>query len=1448
MKLKQTITTLWRTLGLLMFIALAGFLLRDTLIPRPQTGTELGSRDRWRETQNITMRRDQPEIKIATPPRSKTLANRIPAPGPHITVHSEALAKTGVAEYHAHGYLGAGVKVAIIDNQYAGLQARVAEGELPADLISKRFSSNGDIHETLTPGDGAHGVACAEIIHDIAPAAQLYLIQVENFAGSLAAVLDYLHSEGVDIVSISLSALAPGRDDGSGSLANSAVPLYAILDDARTNKGLLIVQSAGNYARQHYRGNFNDPDGDAWHTFTTPGTDDEKALPIYAQDEKPLTLYLSWHGENGSAPAQPGFRLYLYDENADEIQRPPQSQGDWPQEMDTLTFTPERGRSYYIKIQKQGTFTQPLQLDLFVKGDVIPLARHQVAAGSLAAPADSAAVLTVGAANVRNDTLLSYSSQGPTRDGRIKPDVTSYAYVSVASPDYDPRGFFGTSAATPHVAGMAAVLKSHPANAALTVAELQALLLRDAVDRGTPGKDNQWGAGIAQLPPLGITLQIISPTLDSAGELHTGSAATKIRVELAVRRSDGTPLAGLQPNDFAVKLAGQNGTPITARDNNGRYTLEVIFDRPLTAGPATLHVSAGGQEATQPQTIAPAPTDTLASAALTLYSDRNSYQSNTPLHIQASLSARRALGGAWVRAHITRPNGELDTMTLHDDGLHADGIAEDGIYGGTYTRTSTEGEYRIEVLASGQTSTGSAFEQRAQLQRTFVANADDSDSDGMPDNWEHSVGLHATLDDAHNDYDADGLINLHEYRHGSDPFDWDSDGDTLGDAQEVRGYYITDPNNVDSDGGGSDDAQERALGGNPRNPRDDEGARNMVYLPPVLRDHAPSPTAVNASVYQGDILWIATLDGLVRWDQSNDRYRKYTRVDGLADNRVYALAVAPDGALWCGTQQGVSVFDGSTWRSYSSADGLPHNHVRALSISAQGEVWIATPRGAAAFDGTVWRSYTPADSLIGADVYAVAVDKKARVWFGTRSGVSMLENQRWTSYRAPTGLTANWVNAILAAADGTLWFGTWGGGVSSLSPAGAWQTHTPQQGLAGSYIRGISQDRQGHIWTRSTQGISTWDGANWTTYALSDGDMNSIPAGTPYAVTLTEQGRQAYIAAAPLALEARIALQEQHYAWFARYPQRSSVTHTWTTYATSAPQTTPPAEGSVYALAVDGANHLWVGTDRGIGSFDGETWALLPPSDATDKRAVRALAIDGDNTLWAGRDGGGVLTVDTRAGHDPSNSLLNSHYIHALAVDADGSLWAGSGNGRGGISQWRDGRWASRSTESSLAGIYIKAIVRSPAGATQGMWFGGEHGLSHFDGAQWHTYPRAAVLNDAHVNALAAGQDGTIWVGTQTGLRYFDGQRWHSPATDDPTNSACISAIAIENAVSMWIGTCADGVIQRRGEHSTAKDWRSYTQRDGLASDKVFAVVIDQQGHKWFGTDAGLSEFTEKIP
>lgn len=83
----------------------------------------------------------------------------------------------------------------------------------------------------------------------------------------------------------------------------------------------------------------------------------------------------------------------------------------------------------------------------------------------------------------------------------------------------------------------------------------------------------------------------------------------------------------------------------------------------------------------------------------------------------------------------------------------------------------------------------------------------DTDSDGLPDNWELDNGFNIGANEAADDPDGDGLPNTGEYANNTDPHVADSDGDGLNDGFEVNTSF-TNPMLADTDGDGLTDSEE----------------------------------------------------------------------------------------------------------------------------------------------------------------------------------------------------------------------------------------------------------------------------------------------------------------------------------------------------------------------------------------------------------------------------------------------------------------------------------------------------------------------------------------------------------------------------------------------------------------------------------------------------------------
>jgi Subtilase family len=177
------------------------------------------------------------------------------------SIGGQGVAVTAAAGWHAAGYTGWGVKVAVIDGGFGGLAKRQAQGDLPRSIKRVDLCSPGGYEGPMAV---QHGTAVAEIVHEMAPGAELHLICAETLVG-LAKAAAYARANGISVINHSVSWFNTSRGDGSGGAATPD----AIVAATRA-AGILWVNSAGNRGQQHWSGTFTDADGDGWNEFA-PG-------------------------------------------------------------------------------------------------------------------------------------------------------------------------------------------------------------------------------------------------------------------------------------------------------------------------------------------------------------------------------------------------------------------------------------------------------------------------------------------------------------------------------------------------------------------------------------------------------------------------------------------------------------------------------------------------------------------------------------------------------------------------------------------------------------------------------------------------------------------------------------------------------------------------------------------------------------------------------------------------------------------------------------------------------------------------------------------------------------------------------------------------------------------------------------------------------------------------
>jgi hypothetical protein len=377
------------------------------------------------------------------------------------------LASLGVPAWRVAGCRGQGVKVAVLDTGFRGYHDFLGKA-LPAKVNAHSFRADGD----LEARDSQHGILCAEVVHALAPDAELLLAnwdgdRPEQFLDAVRWARD----QGARIVTCSV--VTPTWSDGEGG-----GPVHERLTRL-LGQDVLCFASAGNMAQRHWGGAFHDG-GDGWHEWA-PGHLDNVVQPFGGD---PVSVELFW-------PRGSDYELDVWDATTGRevgLSVPRRNGG---RTCAVVNVRPEPRHTYRVRVRRvEGRDTGRFHLVALGGGLELATAR-----GSIPFPGDGPEVIAVGAVS-ESGRRVSYSSCGPGSDGP-KPDLAAQVpFPSLARA----RPFSGTSAAAPQAAALAALLWSRRPD--WGAARVRETLVRSARDLLAPGPDEETGYGLIALPPL----------------------------------------------------------------------------------------------------------------------------------------------------------------------------------------------------------------------------------------------------------------------------------------------------------------------------------------------------------------------------------------------------------------------------------------------------------------------------------------------------------------------------------------------------------------------------------------------------------------------------------------------------------------------------------------------------------------------------------------------------------------------------------------------------------------------------------------------------------------------------------------------------------------------------------------------------------------------------------
>jgi hypothetical protein len=442
---------------------------------------------------------------------------------------SEAdLTHRAAAARNTYGSDGTGIKIGVLSDGVRNLAAAQASGDLgPVTVLpGQNGTMPGQCSATASCDEGT---AMLEIVHDIAPGAQLYFATAFGGSANFANNIRNLRAQGCDIIVDDVfyfaeSPFQDGQAPGIISPTNGGVVMQAVNDV--TAAGALYFSSAGNSGNKNdgtsgvWEGDFVDG-GDAPATVFGAAAGRLHQFPGGLTYDVVTAAGSSQYNLNWSDPLGGSTNDYdLYALNAagtGVVTASTGSQNGTQDPFEAIGVTGANTRLVIVKYSGDARYlrltTNRGRLNVNTPGQT---SGHSTAADAFGVAATPVAGLTGPFPNpfTATNQVETFSSDGPRKlffqaDGtpftpgnllasggisRQKPDITAADGVSVTGAGGFGIQFSGTSAAAPHAAAIAGLLKA--ANPSLTPAMVRDALQNTAIDNETGGVDRDAGYGI----------------------------------------------------------------------------------------------------------------------------------------------------------------------------------------------------------------------------------------------------------------------------------------------------------------------------------------------------------------------------------------------------------------------------------------------------------------------------------------------------------------------------------------------------------------------------------------------------------------------------------------------------------------------------------------------------------------------------------------------------------------------------------------------------------------------------------------------------------------------------------------------------------------------------------------------------------------------------------------
>ena len=580
-------------------------------------------------------------------------------------------------------------------------------------------------------------------------------------------------------------------------------------------------------------------------------------------------------------------------------------------------------------------------------------------------------------------------------------------------------------------------------------------------------------------------------------------------------------------------------------------------------------------------------------------------------------------------------------------------------------------------------------------------------------------------------------------------------------------------------------------------------------------DGLPQVSVYSIIQTRDNYLWMATLDGLVRFDGVRFKVFNKSNSQGIVSNRFFSLFEDLKGDIWAGTEQsGLVRLHNGEFVSFGIESGLTSLRIAGLSGDADGNL-VVYPANLDKFVRWTGQKFEPFEHTRGPE--RPGSTRELICIVNANSNECFGGGYRYTSLIDPKVVAGEPKGAFRVVSDsaGSIWITTRDKKLWRMAGSDSVQIDVP-----GRVLGSVIGPRPGFLWATPDGKIGITRTNTLENQFLVVDAPKTVLEAVGYLSTLEDPEGNIWIGTA-----------------------RTGLSRVKRQFISTLSTEKGLSDNNVYPIFQDHNGVIWVGTNGGLFRYENGIFVRVKEAPAT---SVNAIGEDSSGHLIFACEGVRTLLGGTAPIILNINSILTKVYV--IHLTPDGSLWVG---GQGGVMRISDGEIESFTAKKGLAGDDVKSIIDDGDG---GVWIGAYGGLSHFNKGELKGWTKNEGLPSETIRSLHRDDDGTLWIGSYDGglARFRDGRFSAFTMTSGLFNDG-VFQILEDDSRNFWISS-NHGIYRVRrddlnrfaeGQISTITSI-AYGISDGMKSfecngGRSPAGMRARDGKLWFPTQDGVS-------